>query len=306
MVVPQLRTGMGFASLWLLVLGAAAPVAFAQAADPPVAIVSGTPGALRLPNQPPDFVCTVFWVRAASTPLPDALVTSTGLGDTTFTRLSAAPMPDCAMANGDEAGVLRLRDVDQTGQRIRARVPRVAFSDGLGTVDGRLRVYVPSQSPTEIPLRLENPYPNVWSNFLAVVGWVSGILVPAAVAALLGRWIWLWEKRWEKSDADRDRFRTYLDQHWNELDILFTTHYRNMYDTYHADQRKFADQLYEVLRDSGFDSIPWKQRNELREALSNKPAPDIVRLMGQIFPTWRTQIEAPWANQPGHDGVSQT
>jgi hypothetical protein len=269
-----------------------------QPVDEPVAVIAGTPASLRLGPTwfelvPQDFLCAEFSVRAENSPVSGALLTSTGLGDATFSTITGQRAPSCDVETASEQAVLRLDNVDQAGQRVRLRVPRAAFPDSLGVVDGRLRVYVAQQPPSDTPLRLENPYPSFLGILLTASAWIPGVALPALLTLYLTRRLWLWQKSWEKNDSDRAKFQAFVNGHWNELDVFFTTHLANMYKEYGPDEQPFADQLYEYLRvHDWLEPIPQNRRDELRVALSDHSVPNIVRLIESLFPTWRHQIDA--------------
>jgi hypothetical protein len=279
---------------------AAAPVE--QTTHQPVPIISGTPASLQLPHglpafPPPDFACTDFEVRSSMPVALEVTVTSTGLGPATFSMPSVA-LP-CDQAAPGEQAVLQLLSVDQTGQHLRLRIPRTAFSDSVGTVDGRIRVYTPEQAVIDIPLRLENQNTTSWTTFWTILASVSGFALSGVGGALIGLFVWLWQQQRQRENAEQAEFERYVDGDFRQLDFYFKQAFKDTLSTYANDPSELALQIQADMNKKGFlEKIPHRQSQQLRLAFASASLQEYSRVLARIFPAWQGDIKTAALDMP--------
>jgi hypothetical protein len=261
---------------------------FQQAAATQTALVVGTPAVLRLgwgwPWQS-DPVCADFWVQSdIDQPLPEVLVTSTGLGNATFAPMTG-PLA-CTTTDPSETQLLRLTNVDRQGVHIRLKVMHSAFLDGVGGVDGRLRVYVPPQAPLDVPMRLESTYPS-FGTVVTAMAWFLGIAIPILLTAGVGFVIQNARNSLDERRAQESAFKTYVTEHHGDLDNVFNKYLTNLAT---EDAKLFSSELKSKLMEFGLDQVPRGKRAVLEAALDAADRHRIKRELVKIYPHWRRQI----------------
>jgi hypothetical protein len=179
-----------------------------QQEGPQTVIVSAIPGVLRLTKfwKSEDYVCADFYVRAVKHPVTEVLITSTGLGQATFSLPFNSILTECAKANSKESIVMNLRDLDCNARKVRLRLPRVSFPETGSVVEAKILVFVPPKESIEIPLRLEG---QTASSFLTAATWFLGIFIPTLMTGLLGYLWYILQKQWDARSAEQSAFEQY-------------------------------------------------------------------------------------------------
>jgi hypothetical protein len=256
------------------------------------AIFAATFSPLRLERpfifllRPPEHVCTTFSVRAVHDSVADAVLTSTGLGSTTFAITSNSSKLDCSKTYPTEGRTLNISDITQREIIIRMRVPVAAFPGPGEHLEGKLRLIAIPKLSIDTPMRLDGTPPNTWWK---VASWVFGLLFPTILATYISYKLFVFEKRWEESKAERDHFNDYLSEHWADLNEFFREFLPNLNRTAN-DEVEWASTLESRLVEFGLNQSPSRLRKKFRASLASGPRDRTLSILGEIYSDWRKPI----------------
>lgn len=265
-----------------------------SAGELPQALFEATPGALRLETGPqsllrrPEHICSVFAIRAVHTPFAGGVLTSTGLGQSTFAVVSGNKAQDCSAPYTRETFALDLPIIGQNGIQIRLRVPRRAFPEPGQHVDGRLRLTALPKFLTDVPLKLDGGQPSSW---VRIASWAFGVLLPTVITGYIGYLLFIFQKKWESDSAEEDRFEEWVGDHWNELTTFFRTHLPNLMRE-NPDYLDWAASVEtDLIAQCGLNQAPRRTRARVRHALASGPRGRALKAISRLYPDWKKVIQ---------------
>ena len=263
----------------------------------PKFIPSGTPGTIESEKwwfekifDSNSFVCKDFSVRVDEGVLSKVIITSIGLGHTTFLPISdASDLDTCSELDSGAHSAIVLREISHDAQKIRIIIPESSFPNNPGAVKGEIHFFVYGEEPIKVPILLKS---QDWGTFFTAIFWFLGIAIPGLVTTFIAYRLYIFQRRWDLKNAEQLEFNTYLNNHWQALDSMFTDYYPILCRNHGKDPKIWCDQLYEKLRVTGLETIPRKYRDNIRKALASNDQKKVKKLLAKIYPTWKTMIES--------------
>jgi hypothetical protein len=249
---------------------------------------------------------TSFVIRSRAKQLQDVEITSTGLGRVTFaldqpggSDLAGQPgtVPadnkTCPEGSTQQTPCLRLRLLDQAGQKVRVALPGSLVPQPGSSVAGKILIFAPQQKPVEVPLKVERPASDpIWT----AAQWFLGITIPAVLTFLLG-YAASRLTNWRSLRQEQlNQFNKYIDENYSTLADFFTVHYTTLYTNFK--DNNFADELYRELRKRRIlPVVPRKERQALEKAIARCQVKQIQLTLARIFSDWKASIEKPEGDQ---------
>lgn len=234
---------------------------------------------IRGPAEP---IVTDFLIYPLGKVAFDVQVTTSGLGHVPL--WSREPSEDCGQPNGSDRHVLLIEPLDRE-LRICAAIPPPDLSTGQGPLKGKFIVINPVGHTVEVGIDLLVPARHAfWTGF----AWFFGLLVPAAITALVGYLATLASKPAFQRLDERIRFEKFKWEKTEDITAFFTS----VYPRVKAESDEiFAVEINNDLRDRGIlNFIPGPRRAELERALKDQDREVIDTLLKRLFPRYKGSI----------------
>lgn len=246
---------------------------------------------------------TVFLIRPIKENIPNAVITSSGLGNAVFIRedvlnLSAKQRVEglfsrllnafrnirtCPEPSWNGAPSLALSNL-KVGEevKIRMRFPCDLVSDPGDTLEGKILIIAAPQKPLEVPVKIQTP---AASSFYTALLWFLGVVIPT----LIGYSIYKLQSKWTEQRAQWAILEKYISSNRSFLDDFFTVHYKQMVE---SDARAYAKGVREEFEKRQMvDKIPPGEWRKLQKALDRCNSKAIQRRLAKFFPIWKSEIK---------------
>jgi len=276
----------------MLVL-AAAPAHASASAE---LIVAGIPGAVYGADRT---ACGSFVVAAAGKPVPNVIVSATGI-DVWFAKARVSASDLCPQG---ATAIARLGTVSASGVTVFYRVAGGAFPPLGDTATGTIRVASPDSPSVEVPVVLRH---STVPGFPSALDWLVGLTVPPFIAALIGvgsaliaLLFYRSQKRIEQQEAAREKFKTYKIMQRATLEGFFTGVYRQIGITYNKNRTPQGEQdwrrnlRFRLRQEHLWENIPWEHQDALARDLddaSQERPDDIAARLARVFAPFETSI----------------
>ncbi|HLZ09527.1 MAG TPA: hypothetical protein VKT80_13110, partial [Chloroflexota bacterium] len=145
----------------------------------------------------------------------------------------------------------------------------------------------------DVPLRLENTYPNFLGTVLTSAAWLIGIVVPLLLGTAVGFAAQSYQKDRDQRATEKAAFDDYVRKNDTALDQVFTTYLTDLAGDLElkGNAVDFAAQLRDKLKEHGLETVPRRERAALLAALADRERARIFSALAATYPRWRNAIE---------------
>jgi len=263
----------------------------------PAVTVSGGTSVLYLPFSilgNGQFVCTEIELYPEGNSR-DVFITSRGLGVVQFTENPSLQDRNCnSKISGGTSGRLSLGDLT-TKKQILLQIGPLDSSKLQSALTGTVSVEARSRKPVEISIRVEYP---LGTSFWTALTWFFGVVIPAALTALLTYRVngYLQRAAESRSKAANDAAALQAFQSENQavLDQIFGVPYQVRFWEEGNDDAKFAQGLEKVFQNYQIlAKLPPKEALRLRQRFDDGNRQAIIEELVRLLPQWSKKIQDP-------------